>query len=452
MTSVLLAPERKIFTVSELNREVRMLLEGSFALIWLEGEVSNLSRPASGHLYFSLKDAQAQIRCALFRNRSRLISTDLANGQQVLVRARLSLYEPRGDYQLIVEHLEDAGEGMLRRAFEALRQRLSAEGLFAVERKRAIPVFPARVGVITSPSGAAVRDVLSVLARRFPGLPVLIYPVPVQGAGAGAQIAGAIGLAAQRQDCDVLLLVRGGGSLEDLWSFNEEVVVRAIADCNIPLVCGVGHETDVTIADFVADVRAPTPSAAAELIRPDRYEWQRKFQLLEQRLSYAARRRLQNYRQTLDWLLQNLLRQQPGQRLRQQHQQLAELERRLRRSMLLQLERERNDLVRLTSRLAAVNPLPRIRQLQQQRRALAERLALSMRYQLERQRRQLASLSRSLHDLSPLQTLGRGYAIVREAGSGRVVRTTDQVQAGDNVEALLARGRLICRVEETREE
>jgi exodeoxyribonuclease VII large subunit len=292
--------------------------------------------------------------------------------------------------------------------------------------------------------------VLSVLARRFPGLPVLIYPVPVQGEGAGVQIARAIGLASQRRDCDVLLLVRGGGSLEDLWSFNEEVVARAIAACTIPLVCGVGHETDVSIADFVADMRAPTPSAAAELISPDRYEWQRKFQLLEQRLNYAAQRRLQNCRQTLDWLLQNLLRQHPGQRLRQRRQQLDELERRLQRSLLLRLERERNILSRLTTRLAAQSPLSRIRQLQEQRRSLAERLAVTIRYQLERQRRRLASVSRSLHDISPLQTLSRGYAIIRETDSGRVVRNTGQVRTGASVEALLTDGQLICRVEEIR--
>lgn len=447
-----LSPERKIYTVSELNREVRGLLEGSFPLIWLEGEVSNLSRPASGHLYFSLKDAGAQIRCALFRNRSRLLSTELSNGQHVLVRARLSLYEARGDYQLIVENLEDAGEGALRRAFEASRQRLSAQGLFELEHKKALPDFPRRIGVITSPSGAAVRDVISVLERRFPGLPVLIYPVPVQGAEAAKKISEAIVLAEQRQECDVLLLVRGGGSLEDLWAFNDEVLAFTIYDCSIPIVSGIGHETDVTIADFVADVRAATPSAAAELISPDQQQWLVKFKQLEQRLTYSLQRRLQNHRQRLDWLLQNLTRQHPGQRLQQQQKQLSELERRLYRSMLLQLERERNQLNRLTTRLVSRNPLPKIQHLQEQIQNLTERFALSMHHQLQQQQQRLAGASRRLHDISPLQTLARGYAVVRNPDTGQVIRTASQIKTGEQVEALLSKGRLLCQVKEVKEE
>ncbi|HEU4485077.1 MAG TPA: exodeoxyribonuclease VII large subunit, partial [Povalibacter sp.] len=268
-------PERDVYSPTRLNREARTLLERGFPVLWIEGEMSNLSRPSSGHWYFSIKDEGAQLRCAMFRQRNLLARFTPRDGQVVLLRGRISLYEPRGDYQFLVDHIEEAGEGALRRRFELLKTRLAAEGLFATERKRPLPKHPARIGVVTSPSGAAIRDVLHVLRRRFCSIPVLIYPVPVQGAGAATQIAAAIRLASARADCDVLILARGGGSLEDLWSFNEEVVARAIAACTIPIVSGVGHEVDFTIADFVADLRAPTPSGAAELVAPDCKEWAR---------------------------------------------------------------------------------------------------------------------------------------------------------------------------------
>ncbi|MEZ5574607.1 MAG: exodeoxyribonuclease VII large subunit [Candidatus Competibacteraceae bacterium] len=261
---------RDIHTVSELTQAVRWLLEQHFPDVWVQGEVSNLSRPSSGHLYFSLKDARAQIRCALFQNRALLFRDCPRNGQQVLVRGRVSLYEPRGDFQIVVEYVEEAGAGALRRAYDELRLRLEREGLFAMDRKKALPRFPRRIGVITSPSGAALRDVLSVLRRRFPTLPVLLYPVPVQGDGAAERIAATIRLASERQDCDVLLLTRGGGSLEDLQAFNEEIVARAIVDCAIPLVSGIGHETDVTIADFAADRRAHPGGGRTGQPRPPR--------------------------------------------------------------------------------------------------------------------------------------------------------------------------------------
>ena len=264
---------RDIYSVSRLNREVRALIENNFPSVWVQGEISNLARPASGHIYFSLKDENAQVRCAMFRNSNRLLKFKPTDGMQVLVRASAGLYENRGDYQLIVDHMEEAGAGLLQRRFEELKTKLAQEGLFDTEHKQDIPSFPDRIGIITSPSGAAVRDVLSVLNRRFPGIPVLIYPIPVQGDDAPPQIVRMINKACQHNDCDVLILTRGGGSLEDLWAFNDERVARAVFDCQIPLVCGVGHEIDFTIADFVADVRAPTPSAAAELVSPDRLEW-----------------------------------------------------------------------------------------------------------------------------------------------------------------------------------
>ncbi|MGA7800973.1 MAG: exodeoxyribonuclease VII large subunit, partial [Gammaproteobacteria bacterium] len=286
-------PQRDVYSVGRLNREVRAALEAGFALLWVEGELSNVARPASGHLYLTLKDAQAQVRCAMFRNRCQFLGFTPQNGMQVLVRARVSLYEPRGDFQLIIEHMEEAGDGALLRAFEALKQRLSKEGLFEEARKRPIPTLPRRVGVVTSPIGAAIRDILSVLRRRFPALPVLIYPVPVQGTDAAPQIAAAVRRASERADCDVLIVTRGGGSLEDLWAFNEELVARAIHDSAIPVVSGVGHEIDFTIADFVADRRAPTPSAAAELVSPDQAEWLAQLRALDARLLQRLQRHLQ---------------------------------------------------------------------------------------------------------------------------------------------------------------
>ena len=295
-------PFRDVYTVSRLNREAKAVLETGFPPIWIEGEISNLSRPASGHVYFSLKDAQAQVRCAFFRQHQRLLGIALKDGLHVLARARVSLYEGRGDYQLIIEYLEEAGEGALRRAFDALKQRLLQEGLFDVAHKKPLPRLPRRLGIITSPSGAVLHDILTTLRRRFPGIAVLVFPVPVQGEGAAEKIAKAIRLAGERGDCDALILARGGGSLEDLWAFNEEIVARAIYACPIPVVSGVGHETDFTIADMVADARAPTPTAAAEMLSPDQQEWLAQFARFEARLATGMQGRLRSRQQHLDWL------------------------------------------------------------------------------------------------------------------------------------------------------
>jgi exodeoxyribonuclease VII large subunit len=302
-------PERDIYSVSRLVRETRAVLEGSFPLLWISGEISNLAQPASGHIYFSLKDEIAQVRCAMFRMRRQQLRFQPANGQQVLVRARVSLYEARGELQLIVEHMEPAGEGALRLAFEQLKQKLGAEGLFDSDKKKPLPELPRQLGIITSPSGAAIRDLLSVLRRRFPALPVVLYPVQVQGTEAPRQIVRMLQLANRREECDVLILSRGGGSLEDLQPFNEEAVARAIHASRIPVVSGVGHEIDFTIADFVADHRAPTPSAAAELVAPDRLAWRRQLQQLGQRLSLVQLRKIEQLRDAVTGL---------GHRLRQQ--------------------------------------------------------------------------------------------------------------------------------------
>lgn len=397
----MMRPDRDVYTVSRLNQAARALLEGEFPSLWVEGEVSNLSRPSSGHLYFSLKDTRAQIRCALFQNRAFLFRDCPRNGQQVLLRGRVSLYEPRGDFQIIVEYVEEAGAGALRRAYDALRLKLEREGLFAPERKQPLPRFPRRIGVITSPTGAAIRDVLTALRRRCPSLPVLLYPVPVQGDGAAEHIARAVRLASERRDCDVLLLVRGGGSLEDLQAFNEESVARAIFACPIPLVTGIGHETDVTIADFAADLRAATPTAAAELASPDRLEGLRRVRLLAERLDRAVRQRLQRQRLQLEELNRRLARLQPQRRLQNDAQRLDELDQRLRQAM--------------RQRLQAVS-------------------------------QRLCSLSGHLHALSPLATLDRGYAIVRRPADGAILRRAAVARVGDTVEALLSQGRLHCQI------
>jgi exodeoxyribonuclease VII large subunit len=295
-------PARDVYTPSRLNREARMLLERGLPALWIEGEISNLSRPSSGHWYFSLKDEAAQIRCAMFRQRNLLARFTPKDGMHVQARGRVSLYEQRGDYQFILDYIEEAGEGALRRKFEVLKAKLAAEGLFNVENKRPLPKLPRRIGVITSPTGAALRDILHVLKRRFCTIPVLVYPVQVQGAAAAPQIASAIRLACERADCDVLILARGGGSLEDLWAFNEEIVARAIHACTIPLISGVGHEVDFTIADFVADVRAPTPTGAAELVVPDCAEWSRSLTMIERRLTGTLRRLLNERAQRFAWL------------------------------------------------------------------------------------------------------------------------------------------------------
>ncbi|MGN8159204.1 exodeoxyribonuclease VII large subunit [Salinisphaera sp. SWV1] len=434
-----------VFTVSELNRAARDLLEQSFGLLWVEGEISNLARPRSGHVYFSLKDGEAQVRCALFRNKARLLRVALDNGVQIRVRARVSLYAARGDYQLIVEHAEDAGAGALQRAFEALRARLDAEGLFAVERKRALPGAPARIGVITSATGAAIRDVLSVVSRRYPLGALRVYPVPVQGEAAPPAIVAALGRAGQRADCDVILLVRGGGSLEDLWAFNDETVARAIVACPIPVVSGVGHEVDVTIADLAADVRAATPSAAAELVCPDMAARAAQLPQASARLQQRINARLAEARQRLAGLEQRLARQRPRRRLETAAQRLDEAELRLARIAQGQMSAHRRHLQLVADRLHRATPARRLTQAEHALDGLSQRLERTGIRRLETAQRRLGSAVRALHSVSPLQTLERGYAIARDA-QGDVLRDASTVAVGETVAIDLARGRLDCEV------
>lgn len=437
---------REIYTVSRLNREARALLEGSFPPVWIEGEISNLARPSSGHVYFCLKDAGAQVRCALFRAQLRLSTAVPRDGMHALVRARVTLYEGRGEYQLIVEHIEEAGEGALRRAFEVLKARLAQEGLFDAARKKALPRLPRHIGLITSPTGAVLHDILTTLKRRFPAIPVLLYPVPVQGKNAAGPIAEAIRFAGVHGVCDVLLLARGGGSLEDLWAFNEEIVARALAACPLPVVSAVGHETDVTIADLVADVRAPTPTAAAELVSPDRSEWLHRFEQLEARLVRRARDVLRQRAQHLDWLAARLV--HPRARLENLTQRLEVLAHRLRAAHARRLHAMHARLHALSGRLFRCSPLGHLKNLQLDGRHLYGRLNQALTQRLAGNRAQLTHLAHTLNALSPLATLDRGYAIVRHGATGAILRTIDAVQAGDLIEARLARGRLNCVVKD----
>jgi exodeoxyribonuclease VII large subunit len=447
-TATAKTPERDVYTVSRLNREARVLLEQGMPPLWIEGEISNFAAPSSGHWYFSLKDAGAQVRCAMFRQRNLLSSCKPRDGLHVLARGRVSLYEPRGDYQLLLEHLEEAGEGALRRQFELLKARLQREGLFATERKRPLPALPRRIGVITSPTGAAIRDVLHVLKRRFAGIPVLIYPVPVQGAGAAQQIAATLRLASQRAECDVLILARGGGSLEDLWAFNEEVVARALAECAVPTVSGIGHEVDFTIADFVVDVRAPTPSAAAELVVPSSVEWLESLNEITGRLGVSVRRQLQNHRAQHRWLARRLGQAHPGVRLRHQAQRLDDFEQRLRFAARGALHRASSRLHAVSLHLRARSPLAQLRHAQSRHASLALQLRGAIREQVARARSRTDLAARALHAVSPLATLERGYAIVTKLPGGELLRSADQVKRGDRIEARLSAGRIRARVEE----
>lgn len=441
-----ITPQRDIFSVSRLVRESRAVLEGSFPLLWVEGEISNLSRPASGHLYFTLKDEAAQVRCAMFRMQGLRLRFQPANGQQVLLRVRVSLYEARGEFQLIAEHMEPAGEGALRLAFERLKAKLAAEGLFDATHKQLLPRLPQQIGLITSPSGAAVRDLLSVLRRRFPLVPVIIYPVAVQGVEAPEQIISALQLANARQECDLLILSRGGGSLEDLQAFNDEGVARALFTSRIPVISGVGHEIDFTIADFVADARAPTPSAAAELAVPDREEWRQLLLQLHNRLVQRICGRLREPQVKTAHLTSRLLRQHPTQVLTQQNLRLQEFTRRLSQAEGLCRLHLHTRLGQLFARLERRSPATRLAGLQLKKDYLRERLQRAVVHRLERLRERLAQCARDLHNLSPLDVLQRGYAIVARSADGQILRSAAEVRPGDLTQVRLSHGSLSCEV------
>jgi exodeoxyribonuclease VII large subunit len=445
------APRRDVYTVSRLNREVRSILERALSVIWVEGELSNFSQPASGHWYFSLKDRGAQLRCAMFRMQNSLVGFTPRDGAHLLLRGRLSVYEARGEYQLLVEHLEEAGVGALKREFERLKTRLAAEGLFAPERKRALPRFPRRIGVITSPSGAALHDILKILARRFPPAAVLIYPAPVQGAAAVPALVAALASAGARGECDLLILARGGGSLEDLWAFNDERLARAIAASPLPVVSAVGHEIDFTIADFVADVRAATPSAAAELVVPDRAAWLESLRRTAERLALALRRELRAIALRVEGTERRLALVHPGVRLEQQTQRLDDLTVRLGGAAQGRVQRERLRLAELQRRLRERSPDRLLERQRSRQRDLMLRLRHAATGRVAAAAQRLALAQRGLNAVSPLATLARGFAIVTRA-DGTLVTETAQVAPGEPIEARLARGILLARVTGAREE
>jgi exodeoxyribonuclease VII large subunit len=437
-------PGRVIYSVSGLNHEVRDLLEGNFATVWIEGEISNLARPASGHAYFSLKDESSQIRCALFKSRGSQLGFDLDNGMLVLARARVSLYEARGDYQLIVEQMEPAGEGALRLAFERLKQSLDAQGLFETEHKLALPSFPHRLGIVTSPTGAAVRDVLSVVKRRFPALPVVIYPTLVQGPDAPAAIAAMIKTAVERRECDLLILTRGGGSLEDLWAFNDERVARAIYACDIPLISAVGHQIDFTIADFVADLRAPTPSAGAELASPDQHELLAIAAGARQRLMTTMSGTLQRLQVSLSSAARQL--RHPGRRLQELAQRLDDARHQIDVATQMVLANRRGSLATLAARLKGRSPMMHITLKMSELSAAEKRLRIAMQSTRQIYGNRLEILARALDAVGPQATLARGYAIISQ--NGQILRDARNTQPGAKLSAKLAHGSLTLSVDE----
>jgi len=435
-------------SVSQLNRQARTLLESHFDFVWVEGEISNFVAPGSGHWYFSLKDDDAQVRCAMFRNRNQRVKFKPKNGDAIRLRCRVSLYEGRGEFQLIVEHMEHAGAGALQAAFEKLKAKLLAEGLFNPENKKPLPQSVSHLGVITSPTGAAIHDILTVLRRRCPAIAVSIMPVAVQGDGAAREIAAAISNANRWQSegkvqLDALIVGRGGGSLEDLWAFNEEIVARAIAASELPIVSAVGHEIDFSIADMVADHRAATPSAAAELLSPDQLEWQQRLTQIEANLVRLIKRKLADAASELEHLRKRL--KHPGAQLREQAQRLDDLEQRLILAQTNLLRRRRAELALLESRLHAHSPLPRLQQLQRDTAQLQQRLEAAMHHKLQQAGARLAHLAQLLDSLSPLGTLQRGYAIVTD-GKGKVLTDAATVSVGEQVEARLAKGKLALTV------
>lgn len=437
---------RDVWTVSRLNRELSAVLQGSFPLLWVQGEVSNLARPASGHLYFSLKDQAAQMRCVMFRNKRLLAAVTPTNGQQLLVRARLALYEPRGDCQLIVEHAEPAGEGALRMALEALKQRLAAEGLFDEAAKRSLPTLPRQIGLITSASGAALHDLLTVLGRRWPLTPLLIYPAQVQGEGAAETLVAALACANARADCDVLILARGGGSFEDLMAFNDEQLVRAIRASAIPVLTGIGHEVDISLADLAADRRAATPSAAAECATPAQQAVRERLLALRRRLTASTQTRLQQQRRQFETTERHLRLLHPRNRLQQQAQRLDQLDQRLHRAALAQLDSRRQRLARIGDLLAHQTPTRSIDGARSRTEQLAARLLAAEQRLIERQRQRLRQTSAALDARGPLATLARGYALVSD-DRGQLLRSRGEIKPGDRLAIRLADGSVSARAE-----
>jgi exodeoxyribonuclease VII large subunit len=427
--------KNKIFSVRELNYAAKQLIETGLPLLWVRGEISNFVSAASGHWYFSLKDEQAQVRCVMFKHKSQYLDWQPRSGSQVEVLALPSLYEARGEFQLTLEQMRPAGMGALYEAFERLKKKLENEGLFLESRKQPLPLFPAQIGIVTSPQAAALRDVLTTLVKRMPGLPVILYPTPVQGVGSAQKIVDALSLANQRKECDVIILCRGGGSIEDLWSFNEEIVARAIASSRIPVVSGVGHETDFTIADFVADQRAATPTAAAQAVTPDRVELIQRLLHFDQRMARANLRQLERAMQQLDYLQRRLV--HPAERAQQQMQNLGQMQQRLQSAFAHTLQIQQWRLQALQQRVSSKKPDLEI--LYNSQAEIKRRLKEVMQRILERNGSRLLAVQQNLQLLNPQQVLARGYSMVRNA-KGEVVRDSESLMLGESLSLNFAHG------------
>ena len=436
-----LTDESPVLSVSELNRRAKQLLERNFPLMWVSGEISNFIAAASGHWYFSLKDGNAQVRCAMFRHKSQYLDWQPRNGDQIEVRALVTLYEPRGEYQLNVENIRRAGLGALYEAFGKLKARLEQEGLFDEAHKKSLPTFPRQIGIVTSPAAAALRDVLTTLRRRMSSIPVILYPTPVQGEGSAAKIAEAIRTAASRTECDVLIVCRGGGSIEDLWAFNEEVVARAIHACPIPVVSGVGHETDFTISDFVADRRAPTPTSAAEQASPNRADLQHRIEAMHGRLNRHLRQKLEQRMQQVDYLSRRLV--HPGERLNARLTHLTHLNQRLNNNAGHALAEREWHLQKLAHRLAAAKPDITAHEARQ--RDLARRLQLSLAHRMQDYQTGLQRLQANLVHLNPQSVLERGFSMVRSA-DGNIVYDSKEIALDEALSITFARGSAVARV------
>lgn len=441
-----LRPTRDIFSVSRLTTEVRFALEHGFPLLWVQGEIGNLTSAASGHLYFNLKDDRAQVRCAMFRARRQHLRFAPKSGDEVLVRARISFYEPRGEFQLAIESMEPAGEGALRQALEALKQRLAAEGLFDATRKRPLPGLPSSIGVLSSPQGAALHDVLAVLKRRYPLARVILYPIPVQGKEAPAAIVEMLKLADARREVDVLILTRGGGSLEDLMAFNDEQVVRALAQIQIPSVSAIGHEIDYSLTDLVADQRAATPSAAAELVSPDQHQLLLEVETGYRQLTTRMAQHLKQASARHSSLLERLTLTHPQRRLQQQMQRMDELDERLQGLIQQRLASADWRLQSLDLRLQASHPSLNLRRFQQRLDELLPRLLQAQRHLLHDKAQALGSAARTLQAMSPLAILDRGYALARRLPEGEVIKDAASLQSGDRLRIQLAKGAIEAEV------
>lgn len=436
---------QNIYQVSQLTDEMRRLMEASYPEIWIEGELSSLSKPASGHLYFSLKDERSQLRCAMFKGRASVNRYKPKSGDLVRVRAKISVYSARGDLQCIVQHIEEAGEGLLQRRFDELKNRLNAEGLFDQGHKQNLPSFPKHIGIISSPTGAAVHDIISTLKRRCPGIPVTLYPAVVQGDTAANSLVMALKNAVQHQQCDVLIMSRGGGSLEDLWCFNNEEVARAIYQCPIPVISGVGHEVDVTIADLVADLRAPTPTAAAELVSPNTEQLISQLESIKFRLPRSFERVLQRKAQQVDMTGKQLV--HPKRQLEINNDKLIQSANRMKVNIHAILARPQERLAHQSQRFSSHSPLKKIQRDTLTTEGLLQRLNRANKHTLNSVQRKLESLGGQLHLVSPLATLDRGFAIAKNS-EGRIIRDNIDATQGDKVTVTLAKGQLNCTVDE----